>query len=56
MKNATQQPLKQKWTGPIDKSGKFTFGLNGLFKGYVLFSGANNHIEENKEQINIYTR
>ena len=23
MKNTTQQPLEQKWTGPIDKSGKF---------------------------------
>ena len=29
MKNTTQQPLKQKWTGPIDNSGKF-HGLNGL--------------------------
>ena len=23
MKNTTQQPLKQIWTGPIDKSGEF---------------------------------
>ena len=23
MKNNTQQPLKWKWTGPIEKSGKF---------------------------------
>ena len=23
MKNTTQQTLKRKWTGPIDKNGKF---------------------------------
>ena len=23
MKNVTQQPIKRKWTGPNDKSGKF---------------------------------
>ena len=25
IKNTTQQPLKWKWTGPINKSGKFNF-------------------------------
>ena len=30
MKNTTQQLVKRKWTGPVEKSGKFPFGLNGL--------------------------
>ena len=29
MKNTTQQPLKQKRAGPIDKSGKFHSALMG---------------------------
>ena len=29
-KKNTQQLLKHIWTGPIDKSGKFNFGLIGL--------------------------
>ena len=29
MLNTTQQPLKQKWTGPIDNRGKFPFAHMG---------------------------
>ena len=30
MKNTTQQPLKRKWTGPIDKGEKVHSFLRGL--------------------------
>ena len=30
MKNTTQQPLTRKWTGPIDKRGKFRSAQMGL--------------------------
>ena len=29
MKSTTKQPLKRKWTGPIDKSGKFHSASKG---------------------------
>ena len=30
-KRPTQQPLKGKWSGPIDKKWEISFGLDGLF-------------------------
>ena len=35
MKNTTQQPLKWKWTGPIDMSGKFHSAEKGKVKQYL---------------------
>ena len=32
MKNTTQQPLKWKWTGPIDKEWEISFDLDKLIK------------------------
>ena len=42
MKNTTQQPLKQKWTGLTDKIGKFHLAYKGqhawfLLLGFLLF-------------------
>ena len=33
--NNIQQPLKQKWTVPFNKSGNFYFGLNWLIRVYA---------------------
>ena len=29
MKSTTKQPLKRKWTGPIDRDGKFHWAKKG---------------------------
>ena len=42
-KKTTQQPLKRKWTGPIDKGGENSLGPNGLNMIYFIYI---NHYKE----------
>ena len=44
MKSTTKQPLKRKWTGPIDRSGKFHSGQTYFIVKYVTAFGVGSQV------------